>query len=159
MQMNGMAELITIAKYWQDWADPRLVVSVLHNDDLNQVTWEMRAMGAHRSSCRPSSCPSVDYAGFARTLGLHGIDVDDPDDVTAAWDEAWPPTRPVRDRLPHRPGGTARSRRTRPGTRSARPPESVIRGDTDRLDVIKEGVKSKLQESCPVTQDGPVTDQ
>src|SRR3954451_13557777 len=45
MQMNGLNELITIAKYWQEWADPRLVVAVLHNNDLNQVTWELRAMG------------------------------------------------------------------------------------------------------------------
>ena len=44
MQMNGMAELITIAHYWTQWADPRLVVAILHNNDLNQVTWEMRAM-------------------------------------------------------------------------------------------------------------------
>ena len=43
-QMNGMNELITIAKYWQRWEDPRLVVLVLHNGDLNQVTWEQRAM-------------------------------------------------------------------------------------------------------------------
>lgn len=43
MQMNGINELITIAKYWQDWDDPRLIVAVLHNNDLNQVTWELRA--------------------------------------------------------------------------------------------------------------------
>src|SRR5438067_1819495 len=40
MQMNGINELITIAKYWERWADPRLVVLVLNNRDLNQVTWE-----------------------------------------------------------------------------------------------------------------------
>src|SRR5256885_3004229 len=44
MQMNGMNELLTVAKYWERWSDPRLVVLVLHNNDLNQVTWEMRAM-------------------------------------------------------------------------------------------------------------------
>jgi pyruvate dehydrogenase (quinone) len=44
MQMNGINELITIAKYWKDWTDPRLVVMVLHNQDLAQVTWEMRGM-------------------------------------------------------------------------------------------------------------------
>ena len=47
MQMNGLAELLTIARYWQSWTDPRLVVAVLHNNDLNQVTWELRAMGGH----------------------------------------------------------------------------------------------------------------
>src|SRR5205085_8951274 len=43
MQMNGINELITIAKYWKEWSDPRLVVLVLNNRDLNQVTWEQRA--------------------------------------------------------------------------------------------------------------------
>jgi len=36
MQMNGMAELITIKHYWQEWADPRLIIAILHNNDLNQ---------------------------------------------------------------------------------------------------------------------------
>lgn len=40
MQMNGIAELITIAKYWRRWSDPRFIVLVLNNQDLNQVTWE-----------------------------------------------------------------------------------------------------------------------
>ena len=31
MQMTGMGELITIAKYWEQWADPRLVILVLNN--------------------------------------------------------------------------------------------------------------------------------
>ena len=44
MQMNGLAELITIKHYWREWTDPRLIIAVLHNNDLNQVTWEMRAM-------------------------------------------------------------------------------------------------------------------
>jgi hypothetical protein len=41
--MNGM-EMITAAKYYRKWSDPRLIVAVLDNGDLNQVTWEMRAM-------------------------------------------------------------------------------------------------------------------
>ncbi|HEV7197067.1 MAG TPA: thiamine pyrophosphate-requiring protein, partial [Pedococcus sp.] len=73
MQMNGLAELITIAKYWPDWTDPRLVVSVLQNDDLNQVTWEMRAMEGSPQFLPSQQLPSIDYAAFARTLGLHAI--------------------------------------------------------------------------------------
>jgi pyruvate dehydrogenase (quinone) len=65
MQMNGMAELITIAKYWQEWADPRLVVMVLQNDDLNQVTWELRAIGGSPQFLPSQQIPSVDYADFA----------------------------------------------------------------------------------------------
>jgi len=33
MQMNGLAELVTVAKYWRRWTDPRLVVLVLNNRD------------------------------------------------------------------------------------------------------------------------------
>ncbi len=44
MQMNGNNVLITVSKYWKEWKDPRLVVLVLNNHDLNQVTWEQRAM-------------------------------------------------------------------------------------------------------------------
>lgn len=58
MQMNGMAELITAAKYHQDWQDPRLVVAVLNNLDLNQVTWEMRALTGAPGSCPRRHCPT-----------------------------------------------------------------------------------------------------
>ena len=44
MQMNNMAELITVAKYWREWADSRWVMCVFNNEDLNQVTWEQRVM-------------------------------------------------------------------------------------------------------------------
>ena len=66
MQMNGLAELITIKHYWQQWADPRLVVAVLHNDDLNQVTWEMRAMEGAPKFAESQTLPDVDYAGLRR---------------------------------------------------------------------------------------------
>ena len=58
--MNNMAELITVAKYWQQWTDPRLVVAVLHNNDLNQVTWEMRAMGDSPQFASSQTLPDVD---------------------------------------------------------------------------------------------------
>ena len=57
MQMNGLAELITITRYWTQWRDGRLIVAVLHNNDLNQVTWEMHAWKARRSSPNPRRCP------------------------------------------------------------------------------------------------------
>src|SRR5438067_6929519 len=79
MQMNGLAELITIKHYWHEWADPRLIIAVLHNDDLNQVTWEMRAMEGAPKFAESQTLPSVDYAGFAASLGLNGIMVEKPD--------------------------------------------------------------------------------
>ena len=63
MQMNGMAELITVKRYWQEWSDPRLIVAVLHNNDLNQVTWEMRARAALPSSPIPRTSPTSPTPG------------------------------------------------------------------------------------------------
>jgi pyruvate dehydrogenase (quinone) len=87
-QMNGMNELITISKYWERWSDPRLVILVLHNDDLNQVTWEQRAMEGDPKYEASQELPDFPYARYAELVGLKGIRVDNPDDVGAAWDEA-----------------------------------------------------------------------
>ena len=86
MQMNGINELITIAKYWQEWADPRLVVAVLHNDDLNQVTWELRAMGGAPKFEPSQSLPDVSYAEVANAMGIPGIAIDRDDGIGPAWD-------------------------------------------------------------------------
>ena len=93
-QMNGMNELITIAKYWQRWEDPRLVVLVLHNGDLNQVTWEQRAMEGDPRYPISQDVPDFPYARYAQLLGLEGIRVDSPDDIGAAWDDALAADRP-----------------------------------------------------------------
>jgi pyruvate dehydrogenase (quinone) len=95
MQMNGLAELLTIARYWKEWTDPRLVVLVLHNNDLNQVTWEMRAMEGDTRFEASQALPDFPYARFADLIDLKGIRVDAPDDVGAAWDEALSADRPV----------------------------------------------------------------
>jgi pyruvate dehydrogenase (quinone) len=95
MQMNGLAELITIGKYWRRWSDPRLIVLVLHNDDLNQVTWEQRAMEGDPRYDASQDIPDFPYAAFAELAGLKGIRVDDPDAVGPAWDEALAADRPV----------------------------------------------------------------
>src|SRR5690606_13813614 len=70
MQMNGLTELATIARYWRQWQDPRLVVCVFNNHDLNQVTWELRAMGGAPKFEESQSLPEVPYAEFARLVGL-----------------------------------------------------------------------------------------
>jgi pyruvate dehydrogenase (quinone) len=95
MQMNGLAELLTIQKYWEAWDDPRLVVLVLHNNDLNQVTWEMRAMEGDTRFEASQELPDFPYARFAELIGLKGIRVEAPDDVGAAWDQALSADRPV----------------------------------------------------------------
>jgi pyruvate dehydrogenase (quinone) len=95
MQMNNMAELITIAKYYKQWPDPRFVVLVLNNRDLNQVTWEMRAMEGDPKFDASQSLPEVSYAAFAELIGLRGIPVDKPKQVGKAWDDALNSDRPV----------------------------------------------------------------
>jgi len=88
MQMNNMAELITIAKYMDRWADKRLVVCVFNNEDLNEVTWEQRVMNGNPRYDASQDIPDVRYSKFAKLIGLKGIYVDDPKDLAAAWDEA-----------------------------------------------------------------------
>jgi pyruvate dehydrogenase (quinone) len=94
MQMNGLAELITIAKYWRRWADPRLVVMVLNNRDLAYVTWEERVQSGDPKWESSQVLPDVPYAEFARSIGLEGIRVEDPEQVGPAWDRALAADRP-----------------------------------------------------------------
>ena len=94
-QMNGMNEMLTVARYRHRWPDQRLIVLVLHNNDLNQVTWEQRVMEGDPKFEVSQDLPDFDYAGYAASVGLLGIRVDDPDQVGAAWDEALRADRPV----------------------------------------------------------------
>jgi pyruvate dehydrogenase (quinone) len=95
MQMNNMAELITVAKYWKDWSDPRWVVCVFNNQDLNQVTWEQRVQEGDPKFEASQQIPDFSYHKFAELIGLKGIFVDNPDRMGSAWDEALASDRPV----------------------------------------------------------------
>lgn len=95
MQMNGLNELITIGKYWREWSDPRLVVLVLNNRDLNQVTWEQRAMAGDPRFEGSQAIPDFPYARYADDLGLLGIRVNTPDQIGSAWEQALSADRPV----------------------------------------------------------------
>jgi pyruvate dehydrogenase (quinone) len=152
MQMNGMAELITVAHYWHQWSDPRLIVAVLHNNDLNQVTWEMRAMEGVPKFAESQTLPDVDYAAFARSIGLVGKNLDDADQLGEAWDEALAADRPTvldircdPDVPPIPPHATFEQAKA---TLSA-----VIHGDEDAWGFVKQGVKQKAQELLPGKKD------
>ncbi len=95
MQMNGLNVMITISKYWKQWSDPRLVVMVLNNQDLNQVTWEERVQLGDGKTESTQSIPDFAYHTYAGLLGLKGILVREPDEVGPAWDEAFAADRPV----------------------------------------------------------------
>jgi pyruvate dehydrogenase (quinone) len=148
MQMNGMAELITVAKYWERWQDRRLIVAVLNNQDLNQVTWEMRAMEGSPQFEPSQSIPDVRYADFARSLGLEGTRVEKPEQVEPAWRQALAADRPF-----------VIDFRTDPAVPPIPPhatldqieaaASSVIHGDSDRGGMIRQGVKAKIQEFLP----------
>lgn len=94
MQMMGLNALITIAKYWRGWSDPRLVIAVLNNRDLNLVTWELRGLGGCAKIEATQSLPEFQYATFAEQIGLSGIRVEQPQDVGPAWDKALSADRP-----------------------------------------------------------------
>ncbi|EGG48652.1 MULTISPECIES: thiamine pyrophosphate-requiring protein [Streptomyces] len=152
MQMNGMAELITVAKYWEQWEDPRLVVAVLNNQDLNQVTWEMRAMSGAPQFLASQSLPDVAYADFARSLGLNGMRVEKPGDVQAAWHAALASDRPfvldfVTDpAVPPIPPHASLDQIEAAAT-------AVLKGDSDRAGMVRQGLKAKVQEMLPGGRD------
>jgi pyruvate dehydrogenase (quinone) len=151
MQMNGLAELITIKHYWEQWADPRLIIAVLHNNDLNQVTWEMRAMEGAPKFAESQRLPDVSYEGFARSLGLNALAVDSPGDVGSAWDRALAADRP-----------TVLDVRTDPDVPPIPPhatfeqmkdaATALLKGDENRWGVLKEGLITKAKEVLPGTR-------
>ncbi|OZI49559.1 thiamine pyrophosphate-requiring protein [Bordetella genomosp. 4] len=95
MQMNGINTLITVADRWRDWDDPRFVVLVLNNGDLNLVTWEQRIMGGDPRFRDSQRLPPFSYAEYGKLLGLEGVRVTDSEDVTSALDRAFAADRPV----------------------------------------------------------------
>lgn len=148
MQMNGINEMITMAQYWREWQDPRLVIGVLNNRDLNQVTWEMRALSGSPQFLPSQRLPDFDYAGYAELLGLRGIKVERPDGIRTAWENAVQADRPCLVEFV-----------TDPSVPPI-PPEanweqmenvakSMLEGDPDTWSVVKEGAKSKAQEFLP----------
>ena len=152
MQMNGLAELITIGRYWREWSDPRLVVAVLHNNDLNQVTWELRAMGGTPKFVESQALPDVSYADFAASVGLGALTVTDPDDLAGAWETALTADHPYLldvhcdpDVPPIPPHATLEQMSSMA--------KALIKGDTSRWGVMKEGFKTKAQELLPHRDD------
>ncbi len=148
MQMNGMAELITLAKYRMTWDDPRLVVGIWNNRDLNQVTWEMRAMSGSPQFAPSQSLPDVSYAAFARSLGMTGIRVEKPGDVQSAWREALASEGPAVVEFmtdPSVPPIPPHADWDQIEATAA----SILRGDSDRKAMVKQGIKAKVQEFLP----------
>ncbi|MGA8545235.1 MAG: thiamine pyrophosphate-requiring protein [Mycobacterium sp.] len=148
MQMNGMAELITVKRYWREWDDPRLIVAILHNNDLNQVTWEMRAMAGAPKFAESQNLPDVDFASFAAGLGLNASSVKDPEELADVWRDALSADRPTvldvytdPDMPPIPPHAT--------WDQFKAATTAVLAGDEDRTGFVKTGLKTKMQEFLP----------
>jgi pyruvate dehydrogenase (quinone) len=136
MQMNGISGLVTAAKYWKRWSNPTLVFMVLNNGDLNQVTWEQRAMEGDPKFAGSQDVPEFPYARYAEMLGLNGIRVDTPEAIGAAWDAALAADRPTVLEMvtdpnvpPLPPHITAKQAKAYL--------EALIKGDPDAIEVVK----------------------
>jgi pyruvate dehydrogenase (quinone) len=153
MQMNGLAELITIRRYAGLWSDPRLVVCVLHNNDLNQVTWELRSMGGAPKFEESQVLPDVSYADLARSIGLAAIEVSTPEDVGPAWDEALAADRPMvldvhcDPEIPPIPPHAT-------WDQIKATTEAVFKGDPSAWEMVTRGLRTKAAELLPGSRHG-----
>jgi pyruvate dehydrogenase (quinone) len=144
MQMTGINSLIDAAHYYKRWSDPRLILLVLHNNDLNQVTWEQRVMNGDPKLDASQVLPDFPYADYAKLIGLDGVRVDSPDRVRDAWQQAMSADRPfvveaITDpEVPPLP----------PHIRfeQAKGLASALRGDPARGKIVRESIKGKLTE-------------
>ncbi|MBW3665338.1 MAG: thiamine pyrophosphate-requiring protein [Actinobacteria bacterium] len=148
MQMLGNNELVTVAKYWRTWDDPRLVVIVLNNQDLNQVTWEMRAMGGFPKPEELQDIPDFPFAEYAKILGLDGTRVDAPEQIGDALDRALSADRPFVVEVMADPNVPPIPPHIDPefATNLA---QAVFKGDPDARGIVKQGIKDKLEEYLP----------
>ena len=148
MQMNGMLELITVARYWKQWSDPRLIFVVNNNRDLAQVSWEMRIESGEPKFSGSQTLPDVPYARFAEMLGFVGIRVERPEDMAAGWDAVLRADRPAvlevltDANVPSYPRTSRSSKRARSRAR-------WFTGDPDAAATIVQSAKSVLAGMFP----------
>lgn len=148
MQMLGNNSLIDVAKYWQRWSDPRLVIMVLNNGDLNQVTWEQRVMAGDPKFPDSQDVPAFDYARYAAMIGLKGIRVETPDEVGSAWEEALSADRPcVLDvltdpKVPPLPPHITYEQ-------AKKYAQAVVKGDPEAIGIIWQSFKQAAQGVLP----------
>jgi pyruvate dehydrogenase (quinone) len=148
MQMNGINGLVTIEKYWREWADPRLVILVLYNHDLNQVTWEQRAFNGDPKFEASQNLPDFPYAQYAEMLGLRGVAMQKPDDIVPGWQAALAADRPVVVEAhtdpevpplpPHISFDQAKAYA-----------QAIVKGDPGGWDMIKQSVKNLAESYVP----------
>src|SRR4051794_1338921 len=145
MQMLGLNALIDVAHYRERWANQQLIVCVLHNDDLNQVTWEQRVLSGDPKLDASQVLPGFDYAGYARLLGLHAIRVENAQDVGPAWDEALGADRPVLLEAITDPEVPPLPPHIR-FEQAKKLSDALMHGEPAASEIVRESVKGKLSE-------------
>ncbi|MDF2489876.1 MAG: thiamine pyrophosphate-binding protein, partial [Pseudomonas sp.] len=148
MQMNNLAELITVAKYWQQWGNGKWICAVFNNQDLNQVTWEQRIMEGDPKYSASQDIPDVPYHLFAISIGLKGIYVEREDEVAAAWEKALASDVPVLIEF-----------RTDPNVAPLPPhikleqakkfASTLLQGDPDQAGILKQTAKQLISSVLP----------
>jgi pyruvate dehydrogenase (quinone) len=148
MQMNGINVLITAAKYFKEWSDPRLIFLVLNNQDLNMVTWEQRILAGDPKYEASQTLPDFRYADYAKSLGLDGVRVESPDQIIPAIDQAFSSDRPfvlefVTDpEVPPLPPHITFDQATKFWS-------SIYKGDPHKWRMIKQSFKDMIQDYLP----------
>jgi pyruvate dehydrogenase (quinone) len=143
MQMNGNSELVTVQQYWKRWSNPTFIVLVLNNGDLNQVTWEQRAIGGDPKFAPAQDVIDFPYARYAEMLGFRGIRVDSPEAVAGAWREAFAAERPVLIEFVADPSVPPLPPHIE--FEQARHFLGALRSDPDRWSMIKQGARQILK--------------
>ena len=147
-QMNGMNELITVARYHEQWSNGSLVFCVLNNQDLNQVTWEQRVLAGDPKYPATQRIPDFPYHRYAELCGFHGIYCDDSDHLGEAWDEALGAGQPVVLEVKVSPEVPPLPPHVTTAQAKAMA-EAMVKGDPEARGVISESLKRKLQEFVP----------
>jgi pyruvate dehydrogenase (quinone) len=143
MQMSGLNELITVARYWRSWSNPQFIVLVLNNRDLNMVSWEQRVTEGEPKFPDSQDMPEFSYAAFAELLGFKGIMVSDPADLAEAWNDALACDQPVvleaivDPNVPPLPPHISLEQ-------ARNYLKAILKGDPDAMRIIKASVKEML---------------
>jgi pyruvate dehydrogenase (quinone) len=147
-QMNGMNELITVAKYCERWSDQRLVFCVFNNQDLNMVTWEQRVLAGDPMYPATQRIPDFPAARYAELVGLHGIRVERPDDLAEAWEEVFAAGKPavleavVDPEIPPLPPHLT-------GDQLKKMARAMVKGDPEAAGVMEKSLLAKIAELLP----------
>jgi pyruvate dehydrogenase (quinone) len=147
-QMNGMNELLTVAKYRERWSDQRLVFCIFNNQDLNQVTWEQRVLAGDSMYPATQRIPDFPAARYAELVGLHGVKVERPDDLADAWSEVFSAGRPavleavVDPEVPPLPPNIT-------GEQMKKMARAMVKGDPEAVGVMEKSLRMKIEEFLP----------